>query len=129
VGKYSAKTATVGGKKVSDIRENGVYVNEYFMKKSALELLIEVASDENVTVDQILNGEVEVDGEPLWVALKNAGLVKSTNRSILVTPSNHPKLQGVRERCEANPNALAFIVGQLNSSVASESDEESDNMC
>lgn len=122
--KYSANKSTVGGKNVSDIREAGVYINEYFLKKAALELLIKVAAD--ASVDDILQGNVEVDGEPLFEALKKAGTIKSTNRSILVTPSNHPKLQGIRQRCEDNPNALAFIVGQLNSSEP-EVEEDEDN--
>ena len=125
--KYSQQTTVGGQQPASNVKEIGVYLNEYMMKKRALEILLEVGK--TASAEEILNGDVEVNGVPLFEALKEAGLMKSRPKQsgILVTKTNNPKFLPIMERHAANNNALAFIVCQVNSTVTASSEDEDDD--
>ena len=131
MGKYDAQAAaaaTVGGEvPASNVKEIGVYLNEYMMKRNALSILLEVGKTH--TAEQILAGEVEVNGVSLFEALKEGGLMKSRPKQagILVTTKTNPKFMSVKERHDKNENALAFIVCQVNSTVSTTDDSEEDD--
>jgi len=109
---------TVGGQQASNVREKGVYVNEYGMSAAALMLLAETVTE--FGADAVLKGEVEIGGENLFTAMQDLGIAKVRSRGMLVADTNQGVYRRAADRFKANNNALTFVVGQMNSTEPEE---------